>query len=165
MTDQTVQDVAVSKRVSDVLSALASEIMRYSASDMMRLMRREELSMPRLVSLMFLDRQGPASISDISEYLNLSLGNTSHLVDQLVCGGYVTRTEGPNDRRLKLVTLTQRGQSFVEEVKRVRVEELARRLEQLPAPVLETVLDAISEVVAHLRGGAQPPTDPSQRGE
>lgn len=151
MSEQTVSPAEAARRLSDVLSAFAGELMRYSMGDVLKLLRREDLSMPRLVALMYVDRRGAASISDINEYLNLSLGTTSHIVDQLVCGGYASRTEDPHDRRLKQIALTPTGQAFVEEVKRTRVAEMARRLEDLPPDTLERALAAMGDVVEHLR--------------
>jgi DNA-binding MarR family transcriptional regulator len=148
---QAVNETVLSKAVCNVLGKLAAEMVRSSAADIMHLMRREELSMPRTVALMFLEREGAASISDISNYLNLALGTTSYLVDQLVCADYVTRSEDPNDRRLKSVMLTAKGRAFVEEVKETRVEDLAQRLVDVPSPVLASALRAMSELLDHLQ--------------
>jgi DNA-binding MarR family transcriptional regulator len=155
VTIQILNEKGLSKEVSNVLGRLAAEMVRSSAADIMHLMRREELSMPRAVALMFLEREGAASISEIGNYLNLALGTTSYLVDQLVCAEYVTRSEDPNDRRLKLVMLTAKGQSFVEEVKETRVEDLARRLVYVPAPVLASALEAMSELLDHMQADRQ----------
>src|SRR5215210_7701686 len=81
------------QELSHVLKQFAAEIMKSSMCDMLQLMRREELSMPQLVTLMYLGRLHAASITHISEHLNLSLGATSHLVERLVAGGFVSRTE------------------------------------------------------------------------
>jgi DNA-binding MarR family transcriptional regulator len=151
MVEQGWSETGLSKQVSDVLGRFASELLRYSTTDILRLMQREDLSLPRVVALMFLDRQGTASISDISNYLNLSLGNTSSIVDQLVCSGYVTRTEDPNDRRLKVVTLTTKGQAFVQEVKQARIAEMAQRLKNLPTSLLESTVVVMSAVLEHLQ--------------
>src|SRR5215212_3686000 len=103
------------QHASAVLSALIAELTRLSACNILRLMQREDLSMPRVVTLLQLQRLGAASISDISAHLNLSLGTTSHLVEQLVAGGFVSRGEDPADRRHKQVALTERGAAFVVE--------------------------------------------------
>ncbi|MCX6045442.1 MAG: MarR family transcriptional regulator [Chloroflexi bacterium] len=151
MTNQVISEMMLPQKASEVFSQFAAELGRYSAAELLRLMQREELSMPRAVALTFLARKGALSISDISTYLNLSLGNTSHIVDQMVCSGYVTRTEDANDRRLKQVMLTAKGQAFVAEIEQVRIEELARRLQYLPAPLLASALTVITEVLEHLR--------------
>lgn len=136
--------------VSELLSQLSTALIRASAADILRLLQREDLSMPRLVTLMFLAREGKASISDISAYLNLSLGNTSHLVEQLVCGGYVTRNEDLADRRIKWITLTVQGQTFVQEIHQVRIEDMTQRLEHVPLALLISAQAALAALVKEL---------------
>jgi DNA-binding MarR family transcriptional regulator len=142
---------SLAQQLAQALGALIGEVMRHSARDMLCLMQREDLSMPRVTALMMLDRCGVASISAVSQHLNLSLGATSHLVDQLVERGFVTRAEATEDRRQKHLALTAAGRALAAEVRRARTEELARRLEQLPAPLLESALAALAEVQAQLR--------------
>jgi DNA-binding MarR family transcriptional regulator len=125
--------------------------MRSNADTMLRLMRHYDLSLPRLVTLIFVDRLGAATITDIQRHLNLSLGTTSHIVDQLVEHGYVSRVENPIDRRCKQVALTETGQALVAEVKRARVEELARRLADMPPALLTRTLETLDEVTAFLQ--------------
>ena len=143
-----VSKAELSRQVSDRLSHLLGEMSRVSATDVLWLLQSEGLSMSRALALMFVAEEKVVSISDISGYLNLSLGNTSYVVDQLVCGGYVNRTEDLHDRRLRQVTLTDKGQAFVQEVKQVRIRDLAQRLECLPTALLQaadTVMSAMLE--------------------
>lgn len=106
--------------------------------------------MSRLLALIFLGQQRSASISDICSYLNLSLGNTSHVINQLVCAGYVTRTEDANDRRLRQIMLTPKGQAVVHEIKALRMRELTERLEQLPVPLLQSAVVVCADMLAYL---------------
>jgi DNA-binding MarR family transcriptional regulator len=100
---------------------------------------------------MYLQRRETASISEISDYLNLSLAATSHLVERLVASRFVTRAEDPNDRRLKQVTLTAEGGAMVEEVKQTRVEETAKRLATMSLPLRQALLDSMEQAVGYLR--------------
>lgn len=128
----------LAQQVSDQINQLTAAMVRASAADILQLLQHEQLSMSRALALMFLDRQKCATISDISSYLNLSLGNTSHIVEQLVCSGYVTRAEDVNDRRLRQVMLAAKGQAFVKEMKTTRVRDLATRLDCLPGTLLQS---------------------------
>ncbi|MEN9934185.1 MAG: hypothetical protein RLZZ387_764 [Chloroflexota bacterium] len=161
MGDTPDDNTELARRVGHALGSLLADVMQYSARDMLSLVQREDLSMPRMTTLMMLARCDGASISDIKQHLNLSLGATSHLVDKLVDGGFVTRAEATEDRRQKHVALTERGRTFAEEVRRIRVEELTRRLAQLPVPLLEEAMAVLGEVQAHLRGAPEAP--PSSR--
>ncbi len=146
-------EAVLAKNVRIVLNRFTAEMFNYCIADLLRLLQREELSMPRAVALLFLKQTGSASISDISNYLNLSLGNTSHIVDQLVCGGYVTRAEDANDRRLKLVALTPKGRAFIAEVEQVRSEQMTMRLQQMPTPLLEAALTVLTDMLDQLAIG------------
>lgn len=157
MTTQATEDLERARTVGQMLGALLGEMMQASAQDMLRLLQREDLSMPRMAALLMLHRCSAATISDISRHLNLSLAATSQLIDKLVDGGLVTRREHPHDRRHKHVTLTESGLAIAEEVQRLRVEELSRRLAELPPPLLDTAHAVLSDVLAHLRASRRTP--------
>ena len=142
-TDPTVQ-------LSELLSTFMTEVLRCDTADMLRVLQREELSMPRLGALNVVDQQGAASISQICAYLNLSLGNTSMLIDKLVCHGFVTRIEDASDRRHKLVRLTAKGQALIEELRAARVNTVVQRMQLLPPELLERAIDVLREVTEQL---------------
>ena len=143
-------DAGEIQQLAQVLKEFAGEVMNHSARDIVCLIRQRNLSMPQVATLMYLRKLGTGSISDISGYLNLSLAATSQLVDRLVVCGYAGRTEDPSDRRQKQVTLTEAGAVVVEEIKQARVEETARRLSRMPAPLREAALDTLTQIVAFL---------------
>lgn len=139
-----------SRRVAELIGAFNAEIMRRSTGEMLKLMQREGLSMPRLSTVMLLDRRGQQTISEISEFLNLTLGTTSHIVDQLVEGGYVDRHECREDRRQKRISLSERGRVFMSEIHQARIADLSHQLQGLPEPLLEQLLAVMRDVMDHL---------------
>jgi DNA-binding MarR family transcriptional regulator len=153
------------QQLAQLLRDFVSTVMRRSACDTMKIIRRAELSMPQLVTLWFLRRSGTATISDIREHLNLSLAATSHLVDRLVVGGFVSRNEGSIDRRHKEVMLTDAGLALLDEIEQARVAELAQHLGAMPQAQLHTTIDALAEVLHFLQSSEalleQAPTNPA----
>ncbi len=145
------------------LRAFSDQLIKHSAGAMLRIMRQEDLSMPQIVALIFLQRTEDVSISDIAAHLNLSLGAASHLVDRLVIYGLVTRTEDQIDRRLKQVMLTDAGRTLVEELRHARAEDMARQLASLPQPLLTKLLDSMAEAVEYLRDNDVTPPERSRR--
>ena len=99
-----------------------------------------------------------ATISEVRDHLNLALGTTSQIVDQLVTDGYLERHESHADRRHKQVTLTERGQHFVAEVHHIRAVELTQRLALLPDALLQQVIEVMGEVVTLLEVEGEPVT-------
>ena len=142
-TDTTMQ-------LSELLSTFMTEVLRCDTADMLRVLKREDLSMPRLGALNVVEQQGAASISEICAYLNLSLGNTSMLIDKLVCHGFVTRIEDASDRRHKLVRLTAKGQALIEELRAARVNTVVQRMQLLPPDLLDRAINVLREVTEQL---------------
>lgn len=150
MSDTTLDQSDSTQQLAHLLRDFVAMVMRRSVRDTMCILRRVELSMPQLVTLWFLRRCGTATISDISEHLNLSLAATSHLVDRLVGNGIVSRSEGVLDRRHKEVMLTDTGSALLDEIELARVGELAQHLSKMPQPQLGVTIDALAEVLAFL---------------
>ena len=137
-------------QLSELLGTFMTEILRCDTADMLRVLKREDLSMPRIAALNIVERQGAASISEICAYLNLSLGNTSMLIDKLVCHGFVTRVEDVSDRRHKLVRLTEKGQALIQELRSARVNSVVQRMLLLPPELLDRVVDVLRDVTQQL---------------
>lgn len=89
------------------------------------------LSMPQFSVLMQLHHKGACGMSEISERFEVTPAAASQLVDKLVQGGLVQREEDPNDRRAKLLNLTDKGRELIRQGHEVRyrwVDELGKKL-------------------------------------
>ncbi|NTV63079.1 MAG: MarR family transcriptional regulator [Oscillochloris sp.] len=138
--------------------ALAGLVMRFanalnvqSIGVILKLLRETDMSLPRFVTLSYLYKSGAASISQICDYLNLALGTTSHVVDQLVQSGYVERREAEQDRRHKEVTLTTKGREVVELFRDLRLNETSQQLARLNPELNARLALVLEEVIAELR--------------
>ncbi len=87
------------------------------------------LSMPQFGILMQLHYRKDCGVSDISERFDITSAAASQLVEKLVQGGLILREEDPNDRRAKLLNLTEKGKQFIQK----GVEERYRWVDQLAA--------------------------------
>jgi len=89
------------------------------------------LSMPQFSIMMQLHYRGACGMSKISEGYDITPAAASQLVDKLVQSGLIQRVEDPQDRRAKLLNLTDKGRELVlrgiEERYRW-VDELSRKL-------------------------------------
>ncbi len=148
------QPILTTEQLANLLSDFNAELATQSMDDVLQILQAANLSMARLVALCYLQRQGAAAtITAISEHLNLALGTTSQVIDQLVQSGMVERREDAHDRRHKLVTLTACGAEIVARVRQARRAEIVRRLGDLPPDLVARLGSAISEAIAVL----QPP--------
>ncbi|MFJ1808134.1 MULTISPECIES: MarR family winged helix-turn-helix transcriptional regulator [unclassified Streptomyces] len=86
--------------------------------------------------LLILGRAGDPGLPmrAIAQEQVLTTGGATRLVDRMEAAGLVARTESPDDRRGKLVTLTVRGEETAVRASRVHVENIRRHfVEPLPA--------------------------------
>lgn len=89
------------------------------------------LSMPQFSLLMQLHHKGACGMSTVSEGFDITPAAASQLVDKLVHGGLIQRVEDSNDRRAKLLSLTDKGHELIKRgmIQRYRwVEDLAGKL-------------------------------------
>lgn len=91
-----------------------------------------DLSISQARALMMTARcQAPVALHQIADELDLSLPATGRSVDRLVSEGLVLREEDSEDRRVRLVSLTDRGRAVVSQhldQRRRTVREFTRRL-------------------------------------
>lgn len=140
-----------SEKLAELLSTLNTELTGQSMGAILQILQQANLSMPRLVALFYLQRSGCATISELSEQLNLALATTSQIIDQMVQSGLVERREDSNDRRQKLVTLTTSGHAMIAQVRQARSSEIAQRLAGLPPELTSRLTELLIELVAALR--------------
>ncbi|HKS98502.1 MAG TPA: MarR family transcriptional regulator [Rugosimonospora sp.] len=96
----------------------------------------------------------------LARHLGVSLATLTGIVDRLVSQGLVTRREDAEDRRVRLVELTEHGRSLVEGVRDAGLEHMRRLLSRLDDEtlaafelVLRRLRDAAEEEAAELGGG------------
>lgn len=136
--------------LAELLGRLNAELTGQSMGAVLQILQGANLSMPRLVALLYLQRRGSTSISGLSEHLNLALATTSQAIDLLVQAGLVERHEDARDRRHKLVTITSAGAAVAARVREARLAETARRLADLPPDLAARLGDVLTEVLAAL---------------
>ncbi|CEP77369.1 MAG: MarR family transcriptional regulator [Defluviitoga tunisiensis] len=66
--------------------------------------------------------RGPKMLSDISKRLGITKSTTTGIVSRLETMGYLTKEKSPEDRRVYMVNITQKGKNIIEEVIETRVK-------------------------------------------
>lgn len=141
------------QQLAQLFLEFRNELMEMNMKRHLQFIRDYELSMPQSVTVMFLRRCGTSSISQISSVLNLSLGGASHLVDDLVERGFVNRVEDAKDRRIKHVSLTEKGVQCFEAMTAFQLQAVAENLTQLPPDLARNMIGMLQEALPYLRQG------------
>ena len=106
---------------------------------------------PQIGALMRIHRQGGLPVSDISKEMGTTLAATSQMVDRLVQQGLITRSEDPNDRRVRQIALTERGRTVLEASLRARQKWVDDLTGSLTHEELETVTNAVRILIKRAR--------------
>ncbi len=117
------------------------------------------LGMPQFSILMQLHHKGSCGVSDISERFDITNAAASQLVEKLVQGAFVKRDEDPNDRRAKLLNLTDKGRKFIQRgiEERYRwVDELAERLTAEERAQVSEALNIMTKAAKELESESIP---------
>lgn len=108
------------------------------------------LSIIQLTTLMRLHHCKMCRVSEISEHLGVSDAASSQLIHRLVEQDYVNRTEDPEDRRSKHITLSPKGQSLVNAFMKACHEQLFQLSASLTGQEKETIITALNALTRAL---------------
>ena len=71
--------------------------------------REKNLSMSMIGTLFHLGHRDHAGVTDLGEHLGVSSAAASQMLEHLAEEGLIQRTEDPDDRRMKKISLTEKG--------------------------------------------------------
>jgi len=113
------------------------------------------LSMPQFSIMMQLYYRGACGMSEISERFSVTPAAASQLVDKLVQSGFIVREEDPNDRRAKMLNLTDKGRETIRQGMEERyrwVDALTERLSEAERLQVSEALDIMTRAADGLEG-------------
>jgi DNA-binding MarR family transcriptional regulator len=112
-------------------------------SALARSIHDEDLSVVQLAALHLIDADGGMKQSRLGETLGMSPSSTSRMVDALVARELIERRESPEDRRSRVLRLTDRGAMFLAELGKERVALFTRITRPIPRAVIELFVETI----------------------
>jgi len=110
--------------------------------------KQNGFSITQIATLFLIRRKGTTSVSNISGELEITIPAASQLLDRLVQQGLVVRSEDPNDRRLKQITLSKQGEFVLKEGLHARQIWLEDLIQLMSPAEQEQVIAALSIMLA-----------------
>lgn len=89
--------------------------MHHSMRDFIRFSKQKDLSLSQFGALLNIYHAGTCGVSDLGDVLGVTSAASSQMLERLVRQGLITRSEDPNDRRVKNVVLTEDGKKLIQE--------------------------------------------------
>jgi DNA-binding MarR family transcriptional regulator len=131
------------------LGAFLRHVFLFSGGEHLRKMEESGLTLTQVKTLLMLagpEADEPYAGRDIAERLQVSLASVSRAVDGLVRGRLVTRVEDPDDRRVRRLTITDKGRRLAGEIVASRMADMEAFAASL-TPAQRRKLDAGLEAV------------------
>lgn len=117
------------------------------------LQQAQDITSPQLVCMLTLVRQGPMTLTALSQAVDLSPSTTVGIVDRLEDKGWVTRTRGQADRRQVMLSVTVQGQAAVQRAPFPLQDRLVESFRALPELEQATLTLAFERVVSLMGAG------------
>ena len=105
------------------------------------------LTIAQLKSLFFIAAKGKTNFKTLAEALGVTPPNITGIIDRLVEQGLVSRTENPEDRRIMLLQLTDKGQKLENKLREHKLHHLTQILDRLEMRDLGSLAQGLAALV------------------
>lgn len=139
--------------VASTLQAWVEVFMRHSMRNFIRYARQSGLSVSQLGALLHIHHESCSGVSNLGDHLGVTSAAASQMLERLVQQGLILRTEDPNDRRVKQLLLTDKGEQVLQESIRARqgwLDDLSEMLSTSEQEQVTTALDILIEKTTQL---------------
>ncbi len=89
------------------------------------------LTLAQLKSLFFIAAKEKTNFKRLAEALGVTPPNVTGIIDRLVEQGLVTRTENPEDRRIMLLQITDKGRELINNLRENRARPMTKILDNM----------------------------------
>ncbi|MDY6796557.1 MAG: MarR family transcriptional regulator [Actinomycetota bacterium] len=114
-----------------------------------------ELSPPQGVLLMELSHSGALSMSELSQHLEVNQGVTTRMVDRLVEKGLVKRERSRDDRRVVMVSVSEKGLKVIRRLEEDNLDMMKELLHPVSEEDREVLLALVKGIEQSLEQGEQ----------
>ena len=105
----------MSPPLEKTINTWMSLVMKNSIGNFMRFAKEKNYSLPQLKTLIHLSQNADCNISTLGNEFGVTNAAISQLMEKMVQQGLVLRTEDPQDRRHKVLVLTDEGKQIADE--------------------------------------------------
>lgn len=111
-------------------------------------MLAEGMSSAQFLVMRLLGQSGGMKVSELSDYLGVTLSAVTSLCDRLASVGLLTRERDEGDRRLVWLRLTEAGREKLAELEAKRIDLMRRYLGRLPEEDMDRLLEIFGRLAA-----------------
>jgi len=105
------------------------------------------LTLAQLKSLFFISSEGNTNVRKLAAALSVTSANVTGIVDRLVKQGLVTRRENPEDRRMLLLQVTDKGRALITDLRERQTSRLSKILDYMSPDEVSTLAQGLSSLL------------------
>ena len=110
--------------VGDLLQEFVNRV-SHLRGNTLSVLTDESVTLQQVLLLRRLQQAGRSTSSGLAELMHMSPPAVSQMIDRLFSLDLVTRAEAPEDRRRKMIAVTNRARQLLERIRRARAAEYA----------------------------------------
>jgi MarR family transcriptional regulator, organic hydroperoxide resistance regulator len=120
--------------------------------------RKLDVPLAQLKSLFLIHIKGNINVRHLAQYLDVTPGNVTSIVDRLVGQGLVTRSENPEDRRIVLLELTDKGRETINNIHETGISHMKRILGRMNEEDISALIRGVSGFIEAAKGDQEDST-------
>ncbi|MBN1190677.1 MAG: MarR family transcriptional regulator [Dehalococcoidales bacterium] len=102
------------------------------------------LTIAQVKSLFFIFNEGTVNFRQLAAAMKVTPSNVTGIIDRLVEQELVSRTENPEDRRMLMLRLTEKGEVLISNLRERRFNQMSSVLSRMTESELEVVLKGVA---------------------
>lgn len=104
------------------------------------------LSKQEFFALLLMSRHGEIIMSQVAEYVNISMSTATGIIDRLVKNGYCSRRRSESDRRVVMIALTEKAEKIIADIKNIGEDYFKRVTNALSAEEQQFLFSIITKI-------------------
>jgi DNA-binding MarR family transcriptional regulator len=92
------------------------------------------------------------TMGSLAEHFNVSMSTVSQMIDRLENWGYVQRGSSVRDARVKIVSLTEKGEKIIQEVRTLYLKQLTNGLSRFSRDEQDLFIGFLQQLAENLKG-------------
>lgn len=106
------------------------------------------MSKQELFTMLTVDKLKETTMGQLADDMNFPMSTATGIIDRLVRKGYIERGRSDSDRRIVVISLTDQGTAFVENIKTMILSYIKKAYEALDEEERKTILRIADKVSA-----------------
>jgi DNA-binding MarR family transcriptional regulator len=150
MTDSRPAD----QQLGDLLQEFVNRV-SHRLGNTLSILTDESVTLQQVLLLRRVQQTGHSTPSQLAELMRMSPPAVSQMIDRLLLLDLVTRTEAPDDRRRKVVAVTDKSEALLERIHKARAAEYGAGTRSLSPRVRVELARVLRKALEELPEGAE----------